>query len=41
MFTPSEMPMGVEVANSMITCPTGDNKQCKPNGLGNQFINYH
>jgi len=40
MFTSSEMPMGIETVNSMITC-SGDNKECKPNSLGNQYVNNH
>jgi hypothetical protein len=40
MFTTSEMPMGLETVNCMITC-SGNNKDCTPNSLGNQYINRH
>ncbi|KAN0127039.1 Glycosyl hydrolase catalytic core domain containing protein [Russula decolorans] len=40
MFTTSEIPMGLETVNCMIAC-SGDNKECKPNSLGSQYINYH
>jgi len=41
MFTPSELPMGIETVNSMITCSSSDNTQCEPNSLGYQYLNYH
>jgi len=40
MFTNAEIPMGLETVNCMITC-SGSNKDCKPNSLGSQYINYH
>jgi len=39
MFTPNELPNGVDAANSMITCPTNDNKKCIPNALGQRYLN--
>jgi len=41
MFTTSEIPMGLETVNCMISCDSGNNKECKPNSLGSQYINYH
>jgi len=41
MFKASEMPMGVEAVNAMITCPTGNNADCQPNGLGSKYLNYN
>jgi hypothetical protein len=41
LFTASQLNNGVEAVNAMITCPTEDNRQCEPNSLGYQYINYH
>jgi len=41
LFTANEMPMNLEAVNAMIICPSSDNKNCVPNSLGEQYINYN
>jgi hypothetical protein len=38
-FTASELPNGVPAVNSMIDCASGPGADCKPNALGDLFIN--